>query len=250
MYKELIGKNVLITGARKGIGRAIAEDFALQGANLWVCSHSLNDSFLSDMEGLAEKYGVRVNPIIFNLESEEEVCTAIKNVIKSKIPIDVLVNNAGVSFAGTLSMQTMEKMHKTLQINYFSPMLIIQLVQRVMMKQKSGVIINIGSVSGCENYGGNIAYGSSKAALIWATKELSKELAPFGIRVNTVSPGTANTDMNSVRTDIQMDNVIKRTAMRRPGEVEEISKAVLFLASESASYITGHNLIVDGGRLN
>ncbi len=249
MHNGLAGKNAIITGARKGIGRAITEALASEGVNIWACSHSVDDAFLQDMAALSQRYGVWIDPVQFDLEKEEEIAESIKSIIKLKKPVDILVNNAGVSFAGTLSMQTMEKMLKTFQVNFFAPMRITQLVQRIMMRQKSGVIINIGSVSGCENYGGNIAYGSSKAAMIWATRELSKELAPFGIRVNSVSPGTTNTDMNSVRTEAQMDSVIARTAMRRPAETTEIANAVAFLASDEASYITGHNLVVDGGRL-
>lgn len=249
MFTGLSGKNAIITGARKGIGRAIAEALAAEGVNLWIGSHSVDEQFRQDMNALSEKYGVRVDPVAFNLEDEAEVSTAIKGIIKTKLPIDILINNAGVSLPGTLSMQTLDNFHRTFQVNFFSPMLIVQLVQRVMMRQKSGVIINIGSVSGCENYGGNIAYGSSKASVIWASRELSKELAPFGIRVNSVSPGTTNTDMNAARTQVQMANVIERTAMKRPAEPNEIANAVIFLASDQAGYITGHNLVVDGGRL-
>lgn len=116
------------------------------------------------------------------------------------------------------------------------------------MRQKKGVIINMGSVSGMEVYPGNLAYGSSKTALMYATKLLAKEYAPYGIRINAVAPGTVHTDMDSVRTKEQMKEVIDRTALKRGADPEEIAKVIRFLASEDASYMTGSVVVVDGGR--
>ncbi len=250
MEKSLIGKNVIVTGGRKGIGRQIVECMAGQGANVFACSHKQDGEFEQDMQDLSDKYGVRIKPVYFDLLNPQEIQSAMKEIILEKIPIDILVNNAGIAYGGMLFMQSMKMLHDTFEVNFFAPMLIIQMISKVMIRQKKGNIINIASVSGCENYGGNISYGSSKAALIWATRELSKELAPFGIRVNAVSPGTTRTDMGQTRTEKQMEEVISRTALGRIAEPEEIAEAVMFLASDSSSYINGHNLIVDGGRLH
>lgn len=250
MEKRLTGKNVIVTGGRKGIGRQIVECMAGHGANIWACSHEKNSDFEQDMLDLASKYGVEIKTVYFDLLNPDEVQSAVKEIVLEKVPIDILVNNAGIAYGGMLTMQSMKMLRDTFEVNFFGPMQMIQIVSKVMIRQKRGNIINIASVSGCENYGGNISYGSSKAALIWATKELSKELAPFGIRVNSVSPGTTRTDMGQTRTEKQMEEVLSRTALKRIAEPEEIAEAVLFLASEQSSYITGHNLIVDGGRLH
>lgn len=133
---------------------------------------------------------------------------------------------------------------------FFEQLHIIQLISKNMMKNKHGSIINIASVSGMEAYPGNLAYGSSKAALIYATKTLSKELAPFGIRVNAVAPGIVKTDMETTRTEEQIKEVLNRTAMKRQADPIEIADAVTWLASDKSSYVTGQAIIVDGGRMN
>lgn len=250
MTRELQGKNAIITGGRKGIGRRIVELMAEQGANIWVCSHEKNAEFEQEMEALAAKYQVEIETVYFDLSNLEEVALQIKNILKQKKTIDILVNNAAIAYGGVLAMQSMNMLHETFEVNFFSPMYIIQIVSKAMMRQRSGNIINIASVSGCENYGGNISYGSSKAALIWASKELSKELAPFGIRVNVVSPGMTNTEMANLRNERQKDELLERIPLKRMAEPEEIAEAVMFLASDKSAYINGHNLVVDGGRLN
>lgn len=250
MERILEGKNAIITGGRKGIGRQIVECMAEQGANIWACSHEISDAFEQDMQELAGKHNITIKTVYFDLLKQETIQDAIKGIIMEKLPVDILINNAGIAYGGMLAMQSMQMFRNTFDVNFFGPMLIIQMVSKVMMRQKKGNIINVASVSGCENYGGNISYGSSKAALIWATRELSKELAPFGIRVNAISPGAVKTDMGQARTEKQTDEVLSRTALGRIAEPEEIAEAVLFLASDKSSYINGHNLIVDGGRLH
>ncbi|MBR4126039.1 MAG: SDR family oxidoreductase [Alphaproteobacteria bacterium] len=123
-----------------------------------------------------------------------------------------------------------------------------QQVSKLMMRQKSGVIINMASVGGIETNAGYLAYGSSKAALIWATRCVSKELAPYGIRVNAVAPGLTKTEMGLYKPEEELNKTIGQTALKRMADVSEITNAILFLASEKASFITGHILSVDGGR--
>ena len=124
----------------------------------------------------------------------------------------------------------------------------MQQVSKLMMRQKSGVIINMASVGGIETNAGYLAYGSSKAALIWATRCVSKELAPYGIRVNAVAPGLTKTEMGLYKSEEELNKTIGQTALKRMADVSEITNAILFLASEKASFITGHILSVDGGR--
>ena len=125
----------------------------------------------------------------------------------------------------------------------------MQLVARQMMKQKSGCIINMCSVGGIETSPGYLAYGSSKAALIWITKSVSKELGGYGIRVNGIAPGLVDTDMGNYKSKDELQKVIDRMSIKRMGKVEEIAKAALYIASDDAAYMTGHIMIVDGGRV-
>lgn len=243
-------RNAIITGSRRGIGKATLELFAQNGINVWACSKSINDDDYKYYSELSEKYGVWIKPVIFNLANPDEINEAIKTIIGDKKTIDILINNAAVSFGTSLSLMKIEKIKELFDINYFAQLQIIQLVAKKMIRQKSGSIVNIGSVSGMEVYTGNLAYGSSKAALIYATKLLSKEYAPYGIRINAVAPGTVHTDMDNARTELQMKEVIDRTALKRGASPDEIARAVYFLASESASYITGSIVVVDGGRID
>ena len=243
-------KTAVVTGTSRGIGKAIAESLAKEGADLFVCARTQTEEYNEWLNTLVKENNVEVTAIFFDLADPETVEKGIKEIIKTKKKIDILVNNAAVSYGTSLSMMPIAKIRELFDINYFEQLHIIQLVSKAMMRNKSGCIINIASVSGMEAYQGNLAYGSSKAALIYATKVISKELAPFGIRVNAVAPGTTKTDMENTRTTQQMEEVIERTAMKRLAQPEEIADTVCYLAGDKASYITGQVIIVDGGRMN
>lgn len=244
----LEGKNAIITGSRRGIGKATVEKFAQGGANIWACARDISAEDEAYFQGLSEKNNVWIKPVLFDLGDSGSIDSAIKGIIKEKKGIDVLVNNAGVSYGTSLSMMPISRIKELFDINYFAQLQMIQLVTKVMIRQKRGSIINLGSVSGMEVYVGNLAYGSSKAALMYATKLLAKEYASYGIRINAVAPGTVHTDMDSARTEKQMEEVIGRTALKRGAEPEEIANVISFLASDSSSYMTGSVVVVDGGR--
>lgn len=248
MDKCLQGKNAIITGSSRGIGRATLKLFAQRGANVWACCRNINKEDETFLAKLAEECNVWIKYVCFDLSDEKSVDASVKKIIKEKQPIDILVNNAGVSYGTALSMMPISKIKELFDVNYFAQLQIMQLVCKVMMRQKSGVVINVGSVSGMEVYAGNLAYGSSKAALMYATKLLAKEYAPYGIRINAVAPGTVHTDMDSARSDKQMQEVIARTALKRGAEPKEVANLICFLASEEASYMTGSIVVVDGGR--
>lgn len=125
----------------------------------------------------------------------------------------------------------------------------MQLVARQMMKQKSGCIINMCSVGGIETNPGYLAYGSSKAAMIWITKSVSKELGQYNIRVNGIAPGLIDTDMGNYKSEAELQKVLDRMSIHRMGKVEEVAKAALYIASEDADYMTGHIMVLDGGRI-
>lgn len=242
-----IGKNVIVTGARTGIGRAIVEKMAEQGMNVWACAHRKDEIFEQDMEQLATNYHVWIKPVYFDLENENDVKRGIKDIINEKLPINILINNAGMPYGALLQMTSIKEMKRVFEVNYFSQVLIMQIVARVMMKQKSGNIINMASVVGIDGDIGYTAYGASKAALIFATKVASKELAAFGIRVNAVAPGLIETSMGKAMDESYQLKMIEGASLKRIGSPKEVANTVFFLASEEASFMTGQVLRIDGG---
>ena len=246
--KAFNNKNVIITGSNRGIGFATLNKFAEQGANIWACIRKEDTVFEEKMLRLALEYGVWIKTVPFDLSDEGSVRAGIKKIIDDKQPIDVLVNNAGIPYGGLFIMTPIAKLREVFEINFFMQILVMQLVAKKMIRQKEGVIINLASVGGIETNPGYLAYGSSKAAIIWATQSIAKELAPYHIRVNAVAPGLTNTEMGHFKSSEAISEVISRTGLKRMAQPEEIADAILFLASDSASYITGQILRADGGR--
>ena len=245
----LKGKNAVITGARRGIGRATVECFAGYGANIWACARKPDEEFERDMSELAGKYGVWIKPVYFDLANGDEMAAAVKGILSEKLPVDVLVNNAGMPHGGTLFTTSIAKLQEVFTVNFFAQIALMQYFGKYMIRKKSGSIVNIASVGGLEHEPGYLAYGSSKAALIWATRSAAKELAPHGVWVNAVAPGLVDTEMGSFRNQAELEKVLSRTPAGRMGEPNEIAEAIAFLASDKASYITGEILSADGGRL-
>ncbi|MEO8173148.1 MAG: SDR family oxidoreductase, partial [Sediminibacterium sp.] len=157
------------------------------------------------------------------------------------------VNNAGVAHGGFFHMTPMHKIREVFEINFFSQVLVTQYITKIMLKQKSGSIINLSSIAGIDAHPGYIAYGSSKAALIYATKNMAKELASSNIRVNAVAPGLTETEMANQMEAKARENMIKHSAMNRLATPQEIANTVLFLASSQSEFITGQVIRVDGG---
>lgn len=246
--KTLNGKTAIITGCNRGIGLEILRLFAKEGANIYACIREPKEAFEKEIKEIENQQGVVIEPVYFDLSSEEQIKEGIASIIKRKIPIDILVNNAGVPFGASFQMTSSSKLKEVFQINYFAQIQIMQMISRVMVKQKKGSIINMASVGGIEAEPGYLAYGSSKAALIWATRCLAKEVGVSGIRVNAVAPGLTETNMGHFKSEEEQENVLKRTPLGRMALPEEIADMVLFLASDKAAYITGQVIQVDGGR--
>ena len=246
----LKGKYAIITGARRGIGRATVRLFAENGATIFACIRKEDPDFEAEMAAWSEETGVKITPVHFELRDHEARKQGVRRILSASKAIDVLVNCAGIADGGPLTMTSMDRLQEVFEINYFAPVEIMQLVARKMMRQKSGSIINVASVAGLEAQPGYLTYGSSKAALIWATRSISKELGQYGIRVNAIAPGMTKTDMGgSYKTSEELQNIIHRTALRRMGTPEEIAQAMLFLASDRSSFVSGEILQVDGGRI-
>lgn len=244
----LAGKTAIITGSNRGIGLATVEVFAEQGAVVWACAHTQSDEFEDKLREISCKNATNINPIYFDVTEEAAVKKAVQRIGKQSNKIDILVNNAGVSIERLFHMTSLDMVRKMMEVNYLSQVRLAQLVSRYMMRTKAGSIINVASVAGMESEQGGIAYGSSKAAVMFATKTMAKELGTYGIRVNSVSPGFISTGMWDSRKPENMDKVMSETPLQRQGTPREVANAILFLASEQSSYITSQNIVVDGGR--
>ncbi len=242
-------KNAIITGTNRGIGRELVNAFAKNGYNIWACTRKKDESFEAELEDIALKCNVWIKNICFDLADENEIKTGIKQILSDKNNIDVLINNAGIPYGGSFAMTSMSKMREVYDINVFAQVQIMQLVSRQMMRQRSGCIINMCSVGGIETSPGYLAYGSSKAALIWITKSVSRELGPYNIRVNGIAPGLIDTDMGNYKSEKELNKVLDRMSIHRMGRPEEVAKAALYIASEDAEYMTGQIMILDGGRV-
>lgn len=239
--------NVIVTGARTGIGRATVEKFASKNADIWACARCYDPAFEADMCMLEQTYHVQIKPIYFDLRKEDEIKTAIKGIFSEKKKIDVLVNNAGIPHGAFLFMTSMKELREVFEVNFFSQVLITQMVAKVMTRQKEGSIVNLASVAGLDGDAGYTAYGSSKAAMAFFTKVISQELAGFGIRVNAVAPGLIETRMMDCMEEQARRTMIEGASLKRVGKVEEVADVIYYLSSEEASFITGQILRVDGG---
>ena len=244
----LKGKNAIITGANRGIGWEAVKKFASQGINIWACARKENSEFEERLMRLSKECDVWIKPIYFDLCNEKEVKEGIKRIAGEKASVDILINNAAIPYGALFQMTPINKLREVFEINYFMPVLIMQLVVKMMIKQRRGVIVNIASIGGIETNPGYLAYGSSKAALIWATQSIAKELAAYQIRVNAIAPGLTETEMGNYKSVEEIQQVFNRTPMKRMAKPSEVVNAMLYLVSEQSSYVTGQVLRVDGGR--
>ncbi|ONI44739.1 3-oxoacyl-ACP reductase [Candidatus Epulonipiscioides gigas] len=243
----LEGKNALITGCNRGIGAAILEEFAKNGANIWAHARKETPEFLEKIKNLSEKYKVAIEPIYFDLEYEEAIKSGVKQIIQSKKPVDILVNNAGITLNTLFQLSSTKDLYQQFNINFFAPFILTQYIVKLMTKYKSGSIINISSTSGIDANFGRSVYGSSKAALICMSKVLATELGNNNIRVNCIAPGIIETEMLEHMEPSVIENAINKTILRRKGLPEDVANTAVFLASDESSYITGQVLRVDGG---
>ncbi|MNE14086.1 3-oxoacyl-[acyl-carrier-protein] reductase FabG [compost metagenome] len=243
----LAGKTAVITGCLQGIGQATLVAFARQGANLFACVQQEDEAFLAFIRDLSEEHGVSITPVSFDLLDDASIKNAAMTIQKAKQPIDILVNVAGITLDALFPMVTLAQMQKTFTINFFSQMVFTQYMTRLMLRNKSGCVINIASISGLDGNVGQLSYSASKAAMVAATKTLSAELAPQGIRVNAVAPGVIQTAMTENLPESVIAEKMAAAAISRPGLADEVANTLCWLASDAASYVTGQVIRVDGG---
>jgi 3-oxoacyl-[acyl-carrier protein] reductase len=242
----LKGKYAVITGGARGIGRAIAEEFAANGAHVIVFDRVFPDDFEVFADGLRAA-GTTVITKQLDITDSASVDKACDEVVAETGRIDVLVNNAGITRDRLLVRMTDEDWDAVLAVNLKGSFNAIRAVARVMMRQRSGKIVNISSVAGVVGNPGQANYAASKAGLIGLTKAVAKEMASRNICVNAVAPGFVETDMTAVLSEEQRQALMSVIPLKRGSKPGEIAGVVAFLASEKSDYITGQVICVDGG---
>jgi 3-oxoacyl-[acyl-carrier protein] reductase len=235
------GKVVLVTGASRGIGKAIASQLKALGATVLGTATSENGA-----ENISEYLGAG-NGLVLNVTDNDSIAALFVAIKENHGGIDILVNNAGVTRDNLFMRMKDDEWQDIIDTNLSSVFKISKAVIRSMMKKRNGRIINIGSVVGTMGNAGQVNYATAKAGLLGFTKSLAREVASRGITVNTVSPGFIDTDMTKTLSDEQKEGIFSQVPANRLGKPEEIANAVVFLASDGAAYITGETLHVNGG---
>lgn len=239
-------KIALVTGASGGIGRAIAVALAGAGAYVYV-NYNGSQGKAEETVRLIEETGGQAEICKFNVGDFEETNKAISDIIAAKGRLDILVNNAGITKDGLMMMMTEAQFDDVININLKGAFNTIKAATRTMVKQRSGRIINITSVSGVMGNAGQANYSASKAGMIGLTKSMARELASRNITVNAVAPGFIETEMTAVLSDTVKEAAVKQIPVGRFGQPEDIANMVKYLASDEAAYVTGQVICVDGG---
>lgn len=242
----LKGKNAIVTGSSRGIGRAIALELGRRGVNVAV-NYAGSEAKAEEVVQELKALGVNSLKVQANVADEKAVKSMMKEVTSAFGNIDILVNNAGVTRDNLLMRMKEEEFDDVIETNLKGAFICTKTVTRQMLKQRSGHIINIASIVGVSGNPGQANYVAAKAGLIGLTKSTAKELATRNIYVNAVAPGFITTDMTDVLTDEQKSAILRSIPLEKLGEPEDIANVVCFLASDDAKYITGQTIHVDGG---
>ncbi len=243
----LQGKTAVITGGVRGIGKCIAETFCKNGANVIICDISSPEAAAKTEEEL-KAYGTRVrmyNGDITDPQTAENIAQIIKDEFDKKV--DVLVNNAGITNDKLMIKMKPEEFTKVIDVNLNGAFYMTKAISALMIKQRSGSIISMSSVSGLKGNPAQVNYSASKAGLVGMTLSAAKELGRRGIRVNGIAPGFVETDMTAVLTDEQKSHAAQNISMQRLGQPQDIANTALYLASDLSTYVTGQIIAVDGG---
>lgn len=241
----LLNKICLVTGASKGIGKAICTSFAKEGARIVLTGRNREALNLLAAE-LPEHFGPH---LVYQMDvtSEQDILKVFRDLHEQKIYINCIVNNAGVMEDATLQMVKLELIHNSFNTNVLGTILPSQHSIKAFLRNRGGSIINLSSIIGTNGSKGQSIYSSSKSAIIGFTKSLSKELAPLNIRVNAIAPGFIETDMTKGKDEKFYEKSLKSIGMGRLGQPDDVAKVALFLASDLSAYVTGQVIGVNGG---
>jgi 3-oxoacyl-[acyl-carrier protein] reductase len=246
--KLLEGKTAIITGGSRGIGKGIALVFAQHGANV-AFTYSSSVESANSLEKELSNYGVKVKSYQSNAADHKESQDLVENVLSDFGSIDVLVNNAGITKDNLLMRMGEEDFDKVIEVNLKSVFNMTKAVQRTMLKQRKGSIINMSSVVGVKGNAGQSNYAASKAGIIGFSKSVALELGSRNIRSNVIAPGFIETEMTAKLDEKTVDVWRNAIPLKRGGSPEDIANACVFLASDLSAYVTGQTLNVDGGML-
>ncbi len=246
--KLLEGKVALVTGAARGIGKAVALKFAAEGADIAFTDLVIDENGQKTKSEI-EAFGVRVLAIASNAANFEECHNVVDTIVKEFGRLDILVNNAGITKDGLMLRMSEAQWDAVINVNLKSAFNFIHAVSPVMMRQKSGSIINMSSVVGVHGNAGQCNYSASKAGMIGLSKSIGQELGPRGIRANAVAPGFIITDMTAKLPDEIKADWMKKIPLRRGGTPEDIANVCTFLASDMSSYVNGQVISICGGMM-
>lgn len=247
---KLQGKVAIVTGSGRGIGKAISLKFAEQGADLVINGHKDIDS-ISETAREIRSLGCKSLPVVADVSNDEDVKKIVSATVKEFGKIDILVNNAGILISAPVEQLPLKDWDAVMDVNLKGSFLCSKYVGQQMIKQKGGVIINIASIAGLVPVVFAGAYSPSKAGLISLTQILAMEWAKYNIRVNSLCPGSIETQLTDAEwsTNAKREARIRAIPLKRFGKPEEVAKAAVFLACDDSSYITGQALVVDGGSM-
>ena len=243
---KLNGKVALVTGASRGIGAAIASKLASLGCDVAI-NYAGNIQKAEETLNSVKAYGVNAQIYQANVANYEEVEAMTKQIIKDLGHLDIIINNAGITSDNLMMRMDQDSFDSVIDVNLKGTWNVCKSITRPILKQRSGVIINLSSVVGINGNVGQVNYAASKAGVIGLTKSLAKEFASRNIRVNAVAPGYVKSDMTAKLSEEITEKVLENIPLGQLGEVEDIANSVAFLVSDEARYITGQVLVVDGG---